>query len=182
MAMNFEELDGTTRRYMLAEFEAEESSGNPYRGKGLSPAGRAAFANLMREALRAGDDQTLIGSLSQASYWNPTETYVRNGLERERRVNVQQAAERLGLTEFNTWYVRGLAKRLMEEGVTRCQAYRAATPKWEPGECSAHEGQIFSVEEIYRGHRARYWPEPGDDTAMSIPFGPGCHHTIRRVS
>lgn len=26
--MNFEELDDATRRYMLAEFEAEEASGN----------------------------------------------------------------------------------------------------------------------------------------------------------
>lgn len=181
MAMEFEELDDTTRRYMLAEFEAEQSSGNPYPGKGLSPAGHAAFPNLTREALRTGNEQTLIASLSNASYWNPTETVVRDGVEGQRKVNVQHAAGRLGLGEFNTWYVRGLAKRLMDEGVTRCQAYRGATPKWEPGECSEHEGQIFSVEEIYRGHRARYWPEPGNPDAVCIPFGPGCHHTIRRL-
>lgn len=32
MAMNFEELDDTTRRYMLPEFEAEIGSGNPLGG------------------------------------------------------------------------------------------------------------------------------------------------------
>jgi hypothetical protein len=104
------------------------------------------------------------------------------GVTRERRVNVAQATGRLCLSEFNTWYVRGLATRLLEEGVTHCQAYRAAIPKWEPGECSTHEGQIYTVQEIYDGHRRRYWPEPGDTTATSIPFGPGCHHTIRRIS
>lgn len=182
MAMNFEELDDKTRSYMLEEFEAEESGSNPYRGKGLSASGRAAFPDLMREAIKGGNEQTLIAALSNPSFWDPTETYVRDGVQRERRVNVRQAAERLGLTEFNTWYVRGLAKRLIDEGVANCQVYRAAIPKWEPAECSQHEGQVLPVKEIYRGHRARYWPEPGDAMAMSIPFGPGCHHTIRRVS
>jgi hypothetical protein len=69
----------------------------------------------------------------------------------------------------------------MDEGVTQCQAYRAGMPKWEPGECSEHEGQIFLVKAIYSGHRARYWPEPGDESVVAIPFQPGCHHTIRRV-
>lgn len=181
MAMNFEELDDVTRGYMLAEFEAEESTGNPYRGKGLSAAGLGVFPSLMREAIKNGNEQTLIAALSNPAYWNPTEIYVRNGVERERNVNIRQAAERLGLTEFNTWYVRGFAKRLTNESVTHCQVYRAAMPKWEPAECSQHEGRIFPVAHIYHGHRATYWPEPGNPAAMSIPSGPNCHHTIRRV-
>jgi len=44
--MNFEELDETTRQYMLAEFEAEQTTGNTYLGERLSPAGRAAFPDL----------------------------------------------------------------------------------------------------------------------------------------
>jgi hypothetical protein len=181
MAMNFEELDSATREYMLSEFESEQSGGNPYPPRALSPQGLVAFPNLMREAIRNGNEETLKASLSVASYWNSTETYVRDGVTRERRLDVDQAAERLALTEFNTWYVRGLARRLMDEGVAKCQAYRAAMPKWEPGECQAHEGQVFSVAQMYDGHRAKYWPEPGDPHAISIPFGPGCHHTIRRV-
>lgn len=181
MAMKFEELDEITRRYMLEEFEKEQSSSNSYRPKVLSKVGQSNFLNLVREAVQSGNEETLIRLLSNPTYWNPTETYIRDGVVRERRVNVQQAAERLGLTEFNTWYVRGLAKRLMDEGVTRCQVYRGAMPKWEPAECSVHEGKILPAKEIYHGHRARYWPEPGNPEAMSIPFGPGCHHTIRRV-
>ena len=182
MAMKFEELDDATRRYMLDEFEKEEAGSNPYRGRGLSAVACAEFSGLMRHAIRSGNEETLIASLSNLSYWYPIETYVRGGIKRERRVNIQQAAQRLGLTEFNTWYVRGLAKRLMDERVTYCQAYRAAEPQWEPNECSEHEGRLFLVEEIYEGHRAKYWPEPGNPSGVSIPFGPGCHHTIRRVS
>lgn len=181
MPMQFEELDEVTRRYMLAEFDREQQSTNPYVGRGLSQSGIEAFRRLMRNAIIDGDEETLSASVVRAEYWMPTETYVLKGITRERRVNVAQATERLCLSEFNTWYVRGLATRLISESVTHCQAYRAANPKWEPGDCAAHEGQIYTAERIYDGHRRRYWPEPGDEIAVSIPFGPGCHHTIRRV-
>lgn len=141
----------------------------------------AAFPEHMREAIQLGNEQTLLVALNRAGYWNPTEQYERSGIVRPRNINRQQAAEQLSLSEFNTWYVKGLAKRLMDEGVRSCEAYRGTMPKWEPGDCAAHEGQIYSVEEIYRGHRARYWPTPGNPNAISIPFTPGCHHTIRRV-
>jgi len=181
MGMSFEELDDATRRCMIEEFESEELGGRPYRGKDLSTAGLAVFPDLMREAMAKGDDDSLFASMAVASYWKPTETYVLKGVARERKVNIGQAAERLARSEFNTWYVRGLCRRLMDEGVEQCQSYRAALPKWEPADCSSHEGQVFLVADIYRGHRARYWPEPGDPNAFSIPFQPGCHHTIRRL-
>lgn len=174
--MNFEELDDITRRYMLAEFEAEEAAGNPYRSKTLSLAGREAFPRLLRGAIQTGNEGSLIQDLSHPSYWKPTDA-------RGARINVRQAAERLGLTEFNTWYVRGLSKRLMEEGLTHCEVYRAGNPSGTPNsECTLHEGRVYPVEEIYGGHRARYWPEPGNRGALSIPIGPSCHHTIRRVA
>jgi hypothetical protein len=178
--MIFEELDVITRTYMVREFDTEEAGARPYRGKGLSPQGIAAVPGLIRAALATGTEDSLIAALTVADYWNPTETYDRDGVVRERRVNVGQAAERLGLTEFNTWYVRGLCCRLLDEGVGYYEAYRAAQPRWEPGECQEHDGQVYEVSVIHRGHRARYWPEPGDASAISIPYGPGCHHTIRR--
>ncbi len=182
MAMVFEELDAITRGHMVREFDAEEAGPQPYRGKGLSPVGIATVPGLIRDGLTSGTEQTLIAALVRAEFWDPTETWVRNGVIRERAVNVRQAAERLGLTEFNTWYVRGLCSRLLVEGVQLCQAYRAAQPRWEPGECQQHDGQVYEVSTIHRGHRVRYWPEPGDPTATSIPFGPGCHHTVRRYA
>jgi hypothetical protein len=177
MTMHFEELDETTRQYMLTEFEVEEGSKLPYRGHLLSSAGRAIFAELMRTAIRSGNEQTLIQTLTVPAYWQPIEVYKKG----TRRINIQQAAERLGLSEFNTWYVRGLSQRLLHEGVSLCQVYRAAHPKWGPDKCSLQEGQVFAAKDIYQGHRARYWPAPGNSSVLSIPFGPNCHHTIRRV-
>ncbi len=179
--MNFAELDENTRRYMATEFDLEQASDNPYCGELLSPKGSDSWPGHFRYAVQHGNEESLTLALNDASYWNATEPYERNGIVRDRAINILQAATRLSLNEFNTWYVRGLAKRLLDEGVMQCQAYRGMMPKWEPGECATHEGQIFSVEEIYAGHRARYWPKPGNPHAVSIPFTPGCHHTIRRV-
>ena len=182
MAMSFEELDETTRRCMLEEFEAEMAGDNPYYGRNLSPMGREMFPELMSQAIKDGNEETLRVALNRADLWNPTERQVRKGVVRQRRINVRQQSERLALTEFNTWYVRGLARRLLDEGETRCQVYRAAVPKWgEPAACHEHEGEIIPVSAIYEGHRARYWPTENRQ-ALSIPFAPNCHHTIRRVA
>jgi hypothetical protein len=181
MSMNYTELDEKTRAIMLSEFDAEQAGGNPYRSKALSPNGQQVFPQLMRDAIKQGTEVSLMSALADASLWNPMETYVRDGVLRERKLNVQQSAERLATTEFSTWYVRGLTKRLLNEGVNKCQVYRGAQPKWEPGECSEHEGQIVDVKTIYKNHRVRYWPEPGNKDAFSIPFGPGCHHLIKRA-
>lgn len=182
MGMRFEELDKITRRFMLQAFEAEESTSTPYRSRALSQLGRDAFPEIMRGALKSGTEETLQEALAVPQNWKVRETYVRAGVLRERKINIAQASERLALTEFNTWYVRGLCLRLIEEGINHCQAYRGADPKWEPAECAEHEGHVFPVAEVLRGHRARYWPEPGDHQTTSIPFGPNCHHTIRRAS
>jgi hypothetical protein len=182
MKMNYEELDNITRQHMLKEFEKEQAEVNPYRPKLFAKNGISIFPDLIRDAINSGDDESLIKSLMNPDYWLAMEPYIKGGVHSLRRINIPQAAERLGLTEFNTWYVRGFAKRLIEEGIEKCQVYRGAMPRWEPAECSIHEGKIYSVQEIYDGHRARYWPEPGNPQALSIPFGPGCHHTIRRIS
>lgn len=175
MAMHFEELDDRTRKLMLEEFEIEQRSSNPYFSPLLTKIGRREFVSLMRKAIRSGDEQQLVSSLARATYWDDTN-------RRGSVVNVRHAAEQLAVSEFNTWYVRGLAKRLLDEGVTECQVYRAEDPRAERGECRQYEGRILPVEDVYGGHRARYWPEPGDPHALSVPFHPGCHHTIRRVA
>jgi hypothetical protein len=179
--VDFDELNPDTREQMWAEFLAEEASGHGYRSSALSPLGLKEWPELVRVAFESEDEEWLADALSRPEYWQPTEQYVRNGVPRERRINVKQAAERLAQSEFNTWYVRGLARKLIDEGVEHCEVYRAGTPKWEPAACAQHEGLIVPVSDVYDGHRARYWPFE-NQTAFAVPFHPGCHHSIRRVS
>jgi hypothetical protein len=175
MAMHFEELDATTREFMLKEFEVEQASGAPYLSKALSAQGLAAFPDFMRSAIRSGNEETLFQALNHDRFWKAKSSA--NG----HKIPLPHAAERLAHSEFNTWYVRGLSQRLTSEGETKCQVYRAALPKDEPAACSEHEGEIRELKEIYEGHRARYWPIL-DQTKFSIPFSPNCHHTIRRIA
>ena len=181
MAMHYEELDEKTRAIMLSEFEAEQSGGNPYSSKALSAHGQEVFPQLMRDAIKQGTEVSLAAALADASLWDPMEKFVRDGVPQERKRNIPKSAERLATTEFSTWYVRGLARRLMDEGVEKCQVYRGAQPKWEPGDCAKHEGLILDVKTVYANHRARYWPEPGNKGALSIPLAPGCPPVIKRA-
>lgn len=179
MPMIFEELDETTRRFMIGGFEAEWANGARYEPRDLSAAGLDAFPDLMRAAIETGNEESLSTSLMRPEYWNPTRTYMRRGNPVTQEINVRQSSELLGRNEFNTWYVWGLANRLIDESVEMAQIYRAAPPKWEIAECSTHEGEVRPVIDFQHGHRARYWPEI-NDLAFSIPWVPGCHHTIRR--
>ncbi len=181
MMMRFEELDETTRRYMLAEFEAEEATDIPYRSDKLTPKGLSAFPDLVRDAILQGDETRLTDSLSDRTFWRELERWVVRGVTTFRRYSIPDAAEGLGLTEFNTWYVRGLARRLMDEGQTHCQVYHAAPGRTDRGSCVTYEGKTVSLAEVYGGHRARYWPKPGNPQAFSIPAHTMCFHTIRRL-
>ena len=172
MTMQFEELDDDTRIYMHRAFRAEES-GDPYRSDRLSADGKEAFPELMAQAINNGDESTLTRSLLCANFWEP-------GYPSGRPVPMHHYSEQLARSEFNTWYVAGLAARLTHEGETHCQVYRAVNPGSNPEPCPAHDG-TYTLVEIIDGHRARYWPRPGDQSRFSIPATPGCHHTIRRL-
>ncbi|HKU48929.1 MAG TPA: hypothetical protein VJP79_03170 [Nitrososphaera sp.] len=177
--MNFEELDNITRDWMLKEFQNEETSGKPYRSKNMTSGGKSAFSKTMENAIRNGNEVTLARELANPTFWESSYTAVRNGKPYRVSINPIDAARKLALTEFNTWYVRGLARRLTEEGVEYCEVYRAEAA-WQPRpECEDHDGKRFKVSEIYNGHRARYWPTE-NPAALSVPVGVNCHHTIRR--
>ena len=175
MALRFEELTSLTRQYMCAAFEEEEKAGDPYRSSVLSRAGREAFPEIMRRSLELHDDVWLGNELNRAEYWNEHDA-------RGAAVPVAASSERLAACEFNTWYVRGVCRLLLDEGETQCQVYRAAGAKLTRGSCTTHEEQICSLSEILAGHRIRYWPHGGDVRALSIPASPNCHHSVRRLS
>lgn len=153
---------------MLERFEAEESTGTPYRSKELSPDGETAWPALMREAIERGDEETLATSLLESGIaaagapagWN----------------------ERLALTEFSVWYTAGLAHRLRAEGEDTCRVYRASDPMRAKGSCSRHEDAELSVDDIIYGHRRSYHADPIDRKAISIPAHPNCHHSIQRIT
>lgn len=174
--MFYSELDPTTRKWMLIEFDHEEASGNPYRSKWFSAEGRMVFPSEMRRAINEGNERTLAIALNNPSFW--LSSYISSS---GRRMTLPTGTSKMvAMNEFNEWYTHGFARRLIEEGVETCVIYRAEAAEVPRCECSALEGKIVTVRDVYDGHRARYHPEPGDPHAFSIPSGPNCHHSIRR--
>lgn len=174
---DFEELDPVTRHWMLLEWHAEQSQPNPFRSPRLTDEGWLAWVPSTEIAIREGDEVSLAESMTDPSFWHQWEPTVRGGRKVARDRHLQ-----LANTEFGTIYVRGLARRLLEEGESFCQVYRAAPAGEAREQCRHLEEQVFPVKQIYDSHRAAYWPEPGDPMALSIPVGPNCHHLIRRFT
>jgi hypothetical protein len=165
----FEELTLPVRRAARAELDAELQRGAMYYNRSLSAAGRSQFYKLVDDALRCADDEVLERALRDDRLWKC-------------RVNVGKIARAIAITEFNTWYVRGLCRVLLDEGTKACQVYRAGFAFEPRDECLQHDAQIYGVMDIYAGHRRRYWPAPGEPAALSIPLGTDCHHSIRRLA
>ena len=178
--MKFEQLDSKTREYMIAEFVKEQESQNPYISTELNELGRSEFVKIMKNNINTGNEISLKEELSDKSFWKESGIRNRAGKEYTYRINPVNSAERLALTEFNTWYVKGLATRLLDEGESKCSIYRADTAVEPRCECTKWEDMQFDLKTIIEGHRKRYHGSNIDKSAMSIPSGPNCHHTIRK--
>jgi hypothetical protein len=152
-------------------------------GKALTDEGWDVFGDVMPEALAEHDDDWLYDRMDHAAYWVTR-------LPRRGRgghgwttyaVNRPEHLRRLCLGEFNVAYVRGLAQALLQRGETHAEIYRAGDAVEPRSECSSWEGSPVPLQQIIGGHRARYWPPPGDPGAWSLPTGVNCHHSIRVV-
>ena len=178
---SFEEIDESTRQYMLSEFRLEqEASQPPFRPKNLTSAGLQAFVLIMQSAIQGGTEESLEHDLSLPRLWIKEETQLRRGKLVSVAVPADVRAKRFAITDFNTWYVRGLCAKLIAEGVEDCEVYRAQAAYVPRGECLRLEGQILRVRDVFAGHRAKYHPAK-NPTSFSVPVGPNCHHSIRRV-
>lgn len=178
--MNYDELDDTTRKWMLEEFNNEQSQEKHHQSKSLNQAGLEAFPEIMRKAIQTGNIDSLAKELSNPSYWNPTKPRKGKNGTIDIPINPQTEAKMVAHSEFNTCYTHGFARRLKEEGIEVCEVYRADRADQQNCECTNLEGTTQPVQKIYDGHRAKYFPKDNFG-AFSIPSVPYCHHTIRRV-
>lgn len=178
--MDYDELDDTTRKWMLEEFNNEQSQKDHFQSKSLNEAGRTAFPDIMRKAIQSGHIESLAKDLSNPIYWNPSKTRKGKNGPISVTINPQTEAKMLAHSEFNTMHTRGFARRLKEEGEENCEIYRADRAVQPNCECTKLEGTTQPVQKIYDGHRAKYFPKDNFG-AFSIPSVVYCHHTIRRV-
>jgi len=167
MPMDFRDLDETTRRHMVEALEEDEAAGVRW-SRLLNGRGLELYPQLMREAIRGGNEETLEAALTDGSLWR----------ERDgggKRVPVKASSRQLAVTEFGIMYTRGLCRRLKAEGETQCRIYRAGRGARMCHECTSWEGKLVDIDELLSNHRRYGGPGP------RVPRGPNCHHSICRA-
>jgi len=187
--LTYQHLDDPgVRAEMLTRWQAERleldalPDGRNCYGRRLTDAGWEAFGRAMPEAIAYYDDEWLAREMSSPAYWRPFDLRRRrNGGASHVNYNKADALAQLANGEFNVAYIHGLARTLQASGDTHCMVIRAGGAAEPRAECSSWENTMVPLQQVIAGHRARYWPRPGNPTAWSLPSGPSCHHTIRAV-
>jgi hypothetical protein len=153
-------LDEKTRECMLAELQRDLASGALYYGVNLSEAGKAAWPELLRQAVEGHDDDWLVQKLTDRRMMVTTGKY---------------KAIMLAEGEFNRFYVRGLCVRTISEGgseVVVCRAKSVSDPR---SESRALIGKRISAAALLQDLRTAQGKIP----ALGIPGGPNSGITVR---
>jgi hypothetical protein len=173
-----DELDLVTRRFMLAEFGDFGWEPRSPSCSALSPLGREVFPFFLRAVIGSADEVALMRVLSYPTYWNVGTSGRKGEISLPAGLSYLRASARVAMHEFNAWYVRGLAARLLSEGETHGMVYAAAAAACKPGVCSFCDRAIVPLSQIDSGSRSR---RSSDPAPVSIPCWDGCYHSIKRI-
>jgi hypothetical protein len=176
MALYFENLDDRTRQLMLDEMEYDIANNQLHISPFLSGQGERDYANLLREALQSGTDETLAQSLREhrrilrtLPRRNPAGGY-------SIAATAENAAEVLAESEFNRYYIRGLARRAIEDGIQELVVYRAKPVRTPRPESEARVETAISPQELLDDLRSH----PGDERpTLGVPSGPNSGLSVR---
>lgn len=175
MGLQYQNLDDETRHYMLEEINLDVERNTICISNWLTAAGKAAWADLLRLAATAGTDDSLANDLVRNGY---IETHY------ERRkpkggytvAAVPYTAQwTMSEGEFNRFYVRGLCRRAIANGIKTVIVYRAKAVE-NPRPASEDKiGMSFDPETILNDLRQTQGLEP----ALGLPPGPNSGLTVR---
>jgi len=176
MALYLENLDDRTRQLMLDEMEYDISHTQLHISPFLSGQGQRDYANLLREALQGGNDETLAESLRDhrrilrtLPRRNPSGGY-------SIAATAENAAQVLAESEFNRYYIRALARRAIEDGIQELVIYRAKPVQNPRPESEARVETALSPQDLLEDLRAH----PGDERpSLGVPSGPNSGLSVR---
>jgi len=115
----FENLDETTRRYMLIEVEQAIATSQLHLSRRFTAQGQARYSNLLREAVHTGNEDSLSAALVHQQCFAEREPYGAS----TRRVPIN-AILTFAEGQFNAFYMRGVCHRAIQAG-QRVEVYRA---------------------------------------------------------
>jgi hypothetical protein len=176
MALYFENLDERTRQLMLDEMEYDIAHNQLHISPFLSGQGQRDYAALLREALQSGNDETLAQSLREhrrilrtLPRRNPSGGY-------SIAATAENAAQVLAESEFNRYYIRALARRAIEDGISELVIYRAKPVSNPRPESEARIETSLLPEELLEDLRSHL----GDERpTLGVPSGPNSGLSVR---
>jgi len=146
----FANLDDVTRRFMVEAIEEASTTGNIYFSTRFNPAGRQIWVELLIEAAINFNEHWLAFQIESRN--------LMNGLEVARRPtggytirHVPQDASRVFAEgQFNRFYILGLCKRAVSEGISSLEIYRAKHTENPRIESQILIGKSLTIGEIQR--------------------------------
>jgi hypothetical protein len=164
MPLLYENLDPTTRRYSLAEFDRDAANGAVVTSPRLRPTAVAEYQKLLRDALSYYDDQWL-EDRTEDLLIDFEVRRTRSGGQATARLPAS-APRMLAEGDFNRYYMRGVCARAVDEGRGVVEVYRArhsAQPRPESSELEGKRLPAAELLEELRGLTA--------ETAMAARLG-----------
>ena len=175
MTFNFQNLDSVTRTTMLEEVEDDLKHNKLYKSSRLNEMGNAEYANLLKGAIKAGNEVTLTESLTK-DFFKETEERTRALKKFSARVP-QNANEIFAEGEFNRFYIRALCVIAISKGQKFVNVYRAKDTANHRIESEAKIGENVDAKELLTDLRTSI----GVDTALKLPSGPNSGLSVRLI-
>ena len=175
MSLYYANLDDETRKLMLEEMEYDVAKNQLHISPFLSGQGQRDYANLLREAIQHGTDETLARELK--SHRRITRTLPRRKPKGGFSIAATpgNAAEILAESEFNRFYIRALARRTIAEGIPDLVIYRAKPVQSPRPESEALVESTLSPQEVLDDLRAH----PDEPPKLGVPSGPNSGLSVR---
>jgi hypothetical protein len=176
MTLYYQNLDERTRQLMMAEMEYDIAHNQLHISPFLSGQGQRDYANLLREAIQSGNDETLAENLR--AHRRLIKTQLRRMPKGGYSIAAtpENAAEVLAESEFNRYYIRALARRALEDGIGELVVYRAKPVRNPRPESEARVETTLSAEDLLADLRSH----PGDEhPALGVPSGPNSGLSVR---
>ena len=168
-------LDDQTRKYMLEEIESDIASPQRfYMSPRLSSIGCNDYPALLKQAAEAHDDEWLANQLQQNGRLNAMEQRRTKSGFTNAKVPYN-AHEMLAEGEFNRFYIRGLCRRAVDEGINELVVYRAKQVASPRPESQAKVGARVNTQSLLSDLRTH----PGVDTALGLPAGPNSGLSVK---
>ena len=173
MKFNFENLDPQTRELMTSEIKFDIDNEQLYLSKRFNENGIRLYSKLLFDSVSHGDEESLATALKVYNCFADKEP--RQGKNGVTYAKVPETANQtLADSEFNRFYMRGLAIRAINSGQT-LTIYRARHSDNPRAESEVMIGKQIDAQKLLADLRMNI----GTDTVLGLPPGPNSGLSVK---